>query len=102
ADPLTGSQREALAQADYVTFTSSSTVRFLIESLRDPSLVAGRRLVSIGPVTSQALREHGLEPHVEASRHDIDGLIEALLADAAAAGSGGAGHDPRGAQDAAS
>ena len=36
------------------------------------------RLVSIGPVTSATLREHGLTAHVEATRHDIDGLIEAL------------------------
>ena len=41
------------------------------------------RLVSIGPVTSDALREHGREPDVEAARHDIDGLVEALVADAA-------------------
>jgi uroporphyrinogen III methyltransferase/synthase len=90
ADPLTAPQREALAEADYVTFTSSSTVRFLIESVRDPALLASQRLVSIGPVTSQALREHGLEPHVEASQHDIDGLVEALVADAVGRrGSGG-------------
>ena len=40
------------------------------------------RIVSIGPVTSATLRERGLEPHVEAERHDIDGLVDALLADA--------------------
>ena len=34
-------------------------------------------------MTSATLREHGLEPHVEAERHDIDGLVEALLVDAA-------------------
>ena len=39
------------------------------------------RIVSIGPVTSATLREHGLEPHVEAQRHDIEGLVDALLAD---------------------
>ena len=33
------------------------------------------RLVSIGPVTSEALRERGLQPHVEAEQHDIDGLV---------------------------
>jgi uroporphyrinogen-III synthase len=38
--------------------------------------------VSIGPVTSGALRERGLEPDVEASRHDIEGLVAALVADA--------------------
>jgi uroporphyrinogen III methyltransferase / synthase len=35
-------------------------------------------------VTSATLREHGLEPDVEAERHDIDGLVEALTADSAA------------------
>jgi uroporphyrinogen III methyltransferase/synthase len=48
-----------------------------------PALSASTRIVSIGPITSQALREHGLTPHVQAARHDIDGLIDALLADAA-------------------
>ena len=33
------------------------------------------------PVTSETLREHGLEPHVEASDHDVDGVIQALLED---------------------
>ena len=42
----------------------------------------GARVVSIGPVTSATAREHGLEVHVEAERHDIEGLVEALLADA--------------------
>jgi len=42
------------------------------------------RIVSIGPVTSATLREHGMPVDVEAERHDIDGLLQALLADAAA------------------
>ena len=33
-------------------------------------------------MTSATLREHGLEPHVEAARHDIDGLVEAIVDDA--------------------
>jgi uroporphyrinogen III methyltransferase/synthase len=40
-------------------------------------------VVSIGPVTSATARERGLEVHVEAERHDIDGLVEALVGDAA-------------------
>jgi uroporphyrinogen III methyltransferase/synthase len=79
AEPLDEAGATALAGADYVTFTSSSTVRFLLEQAR-PSPRA--RLVSIGPVTSAALRAEGLEPHVEATRHDIPGLLDALLADA--------------------
>jgi uroporphyrinogen-III synthase len=42
------------------------------------------RIVSIGPVTSEALQAYGLSPHVEASRHDIEGLVEALVEDATA------------------
>ncbi len=71
---------EAAQAADYVTFTSSSTVRNLTEALGDRFPV-GARIVSIGPVTSEAAREASLEVHVEAERHDIDGLIQALLED---------------------
>ena len=39
--------------------------------------------MSIGPVTSAALRERGLEPHAEAAEHTPGGLLSALLADAA-------------------
>ncbi len=99
ASPLTEAQVAAVADADYVTFTSSSTVRFLVESLGrggsgslESSAHGGSgsrpglrgRLVSIGPVTSATLREHGLEPDVEADRHDIDGVVEALVRDATA------------------
>ena len=81
AEPLSPEQREAVAGADYVTFTSSSTVRFLLESLGEPSVLSAQRLLSIGPVTSDELRNHGLEPTVEATQHDIGGLVEALLRD---------------------
>ncbi len=73
---------EAAIAADYVTFTSSSTVRNLTEALAE-RFPRGARVVSIGPVTSEAAREAGLEVAVEAERHDTDGLIEALLTDAA-------------------
>jgi uroporphyrinogen III methyltransferase/synthase len=82
ASPLGEAELAAVAAADYITFTSSSTVRFFLESAGECDLRA--RLVSIGPVTSEALRSHGLEPDVEAARHDIDGLVEALVADASA------------------
>ena len=79
-EPLGEEQREALAGATYVTFTSSSTVRFFLEG--GGAVPDGARVVSIGPVTSETLREHGIEPHVEAERHDIDGLVAALTEDA--------------------
>jgi uroporphyrinogen III methyltransferase/synthase len=46
------------------------------------------RLVSIGPVTSEALRAHGHQPDVEAVRHDIDGVVDALVADVGTATQG--------------
>jgi uroporphyrinogen III methyltransferase/synthase len=80
AEPLTAEQLAAARSADYITFTSSSTVRYFLEAVGE--LDARPRLISIGPVTSAALRERGLEPDVEAERHDVDGLVEALVADA--------------------
>jgi uroporphyrinogen III methyltransferase / synthase len=80
AEPLGDAERAALERATYVTFTSSSTVRFLLESGARPP--EGARVVSIGPVTSATAQEHGLTVHVEAERHDVDGLVEALTTDA--------------------
>ena len=76
AEPVT----ESLEGADYVTFTSSSTVRFFLESASVPE---GARVVSIGPVTSATARELGLHVDVEATQHDVDGVIAAVLDDAA-------------------
>jgi uroporphyrinogen III methyltransferase / synthase len=78
AEPLSAAQRQSLAGATYVTFTSSSTVRFFLEGGAE---VGDARVVSIGPVTSETLREHRIEPHVEAARHDIDGLVAAIVQD---------------------
>jgi uroporphyrinogen III methyltransferase/synthase len=79
-EPLGADVVEAVRGADYVTFTSASTVRNLLaaggEGLRGP------RLASIGPATSAELRAHGLEPDLEADPHTPDGMVDALLADA--------------------
>jgi uroporphyrinogen III methyltransferase/synthase len=84
AETLSPARLEAVRNADYVTFTSSSTVRFFAQAAGDHGLSATTRIVSIGPATSETLVEHGLQPHVKAERHDVDGVIEALLADAQA------------------
>jgi uroporphyrinogen III methyltransferase / synthase len=63
-------------------------VRYFLDAAGDQQPGGGlspqTRIASIGPVTSETLREHGLTPDVEAARHDIDGLLEAIVADAAA------------------
>jgi siroheme synthase/uroporphyrinogen-III synthase len=80
AEPLSAEQRRALQEeVTYVTFTSSSTVRFFVDGVG--ALPGGVRVVSIGPVTSRTLREHGMEPDVEAAQHDIDGLVTAIVED---------------------
>jgi uroporphyrinogen III methyltransferase/synthase len=68
----------SLDGATYVTFTSSSTVRYFLEG---GGQVGEARVVSIGPVTSATLREHGIEPHVEARQHDLEGLVRAIVED---------------------
>ncbi len=75
---------EALARADYVTFTSSSTVEHLTGALAEGGVPFpdAARVVSIGPVTSASATERGVRVDVEAERHDIDGLLAALVTDA--------------------
>jgi uroporphyrinogen III methyltransferase/synthase len=74
-------QLEAASRADYVTFTAGSTVRNFVEAIGD-RFPREARVVSIGPTTSATARELGIGVHVEAERHDVDGLVEALLEDA--------------------
>lgn len=65
-----------IAEADAVTFTSSSTVDNLVASVgvdRIPPVVA-----SIGPITSATIRRHGLEVTLEADPHTTGALLDAL------------------------
>jgi uroporphyrinogen III methyltransferase/synthase len=73
----TGARRRLLEEgADLITFTSSSTVEnFLALGLPWP---ARMQVASIGPVTSKTARDRGLKVAVEARRHDILGLVEAV------------------------
>lgn len=67
---------------DAITFTSASTVRNLFELLEagNLELSPGIALTSIGPITSEALRELGHTPTVEAEMPTIPALIAALAA----------------------
>jgi uroporphyrinogen-III synthase len=67
---------------DAATFTSSSSVMHLADAARAAGLnfpFAGVAAISIGPITSQTLREAGWEPAAEADPHDISGLIAAVV-----------------------
>jgi uroporphyrinogen-III synthase len=75
---VTDEQRAAIASADVITFTSSSTVDRFVEAVGAdavPSVVA-----CIGPVTAETARGHGLTVDVEAGVHTVGGLVDALVA----------------------
>ena len=75
-DRTEAKSRLAAEGADMITFTSSSTVEnFLALGLPWPK---GLQVASIGPITSRTARDRGLTVAVEASRHDVPGLVEAI------------------------
>ena len=72
----------ASARVDAVTFTSSSTVKNFFSLWRDAGFSGtptGTISVSIGPATSQTLREYGWPPPVEAVVHDVAGIVAAIV-----------------------
>lgn len=73
-----GAQVDLVAHgADLITFTSASTVdNFFALQLKIPGTY---KVASIGPVTTAALKAHGIKPFLEAKTHDIAGMIEAIL-----------------------
>ncbi len=74
--------RETLSSGtiDVATFTSSSTVRNLVELLDgDLALLDGVVVVSIGPVTSRTAAELGVRVDVEAREHTVPGVVKALV-----------------------
>jgi uroporphyrinogen-III synthase len=76
---------------DFITFTSSSTVRNFVAlagfvraghsrpATEIASSLEGIRLASIGPVTSATLRECNLPVSVEARQYTIPGLVQAIV-----------------------
>jgi uroporphyrinogen-III synthase len=75
--------RHAYARGlDAATFASSSSVTHLAQAAETsgvPFPLKGVRAISIGPVTSQTLREFYWPPAAEADPHDIPGLIAAVV-----------------------
>ena len=65
---------------DAATFTSSSTVTNFFHLLQAAGLEKPEKMlaISIGPITSQTLRDYGWEPSGEADPHDIPGLVAAV------------------------
>jgi uroporphyrinogen-III synthase len=74
--------RDALkSRIDAACFSSSSSVTHMAEAARRAGIafpLEGIAAVSIGPITSQTLREMGWEPAGEANPSDVAGLIVAV------------------------
>ena len=72
ADVVLGAEGIALAR-DYNNALAEAAQKANI-----PFPLAGVPAISIGPVTSQTLREHNWPPAAEADPHDISGLVAAV------------------------
>ncbi len=66
----------AVASADAITFTSSSTVTSFVDAFGTGALPP--TVACIGPITAATARSLGIEVDVEAEEHTIAGLVEAL------------------------
>ena len=72
------------AGADYIVFTSPSTVANLAAILEADYLaphLAGTRVACIGPVTAEAARSHGLTVHIQPEEHTGKAVVAAIVAD---------------------
>jgi uroporphyrinogen III methyltransferase/synthase len=72
------------ADADYIIFTSPSTVTNLATILETDHLapyLANTRVACIGPVTAEAARLHGLTVHIQPEEHTGQAIVEAIVAD---------------------
>ncbi len=64
---------------DFTTFTSSSTVRNLVDLLGgSPDLINTGKTVIIGPITAETAVELGVNVDAQAEEQSIDGLVSAI------------------------
>lgn len=65
---------------DIITFTSSSTVKGLVNLLDgNRQMLNGSNIACIGPVTAETAEKAGLKVDVVAKEHTIPGLVKALV-----------------------
>lgn len=68
--------------ADWLTFTSGSTVEHFHNRFNLPALLKKfpqTKIATIGPATSKAIEALALRPTVEAKQHTMEGVVTALL-----------------------
>jgi len=73
--------RKTQSRIDFVTFTSSSTVKhfFEIYGQEAKTLLSHALAVSIGPITTETLRKFGVDHSIEAEVFTTAGITQALL-----------------------
>ena len=65
---------------DVITFTSSSTVRNLLDILDgDKTLIESALIACIGPITAGAAQELGLRVDLVAAENTVEGLVDTLV-----------------------
>jgi uroporphyrinogen III methyltransferase/synthase len=80
-DPSGAASKLLVSGADWITFTSASTVEHFHARFDLPALVKNFpriKLASIGPETSKAIAALNLNADIEAKPHTSDGLVQAL------------------------
>ncbi|RKD30623.1 uroporphyrinogen-III C-methyltransferase [Thermohalobacter berrensis] len=72
-----------LGKIDYITFTSSSTVKNFIDIIGKDNIVKIKdvKFISIGPITSKTIKDYGLKVYKQAKEYTIDGIIDCILKD---------------------
>jgi uroporphyrinogen III methyltransferase/synthase len=66
---------------DFTTFTSSSTVKNLVDLMDgNPSLINTSKTVIIGPITAETARELGVNVDMQAEEQSTDGIVKAITA----------------------
>jgi len=62
---------------DYIVLASASAAKALCEMIEDMNALK-KRVVSIGPMTTKALMEFGLEEVITANQYDVKGIVDAI------------------------
>ena len=70
---------------DYIAFTSHNAVEYFFRILgrneMDMRILAGKKVASIGKATTEAIKEHGIIPDIEADSYTGEGLAEKIVED---------------------
>lgn len=65
----------SVKNADFVTFTSASTVNNFYEHFKKTNAICA----AIGPITAGAIKSKQKEPEIIAEKYTIEGLVDAIL-----------------------